>query len=151
MAALSCSIAKQQGKPSSITGLTTPYLRFQPLAGFAAAAPQTASQTFPFIPLEEGMTLDLTLTVTSLSGTLDIEIQEVNDPNDVTENLETLLGQQFRQPPTNPTISAQAPFVSKIVSVTKGYVRVVATLSAGGSAVWQITGHGRSPGRSQNH
>jgi hypothetical protein len=142
--------AKTAGKPNPLTGLTTSYVTFQPLAGFPAATPQDSTPySSNWIQCAPGMTLELTLTVTSLVGTLDIEIQDMADPNDANEDA-ALLTQQFASVSNLPAPTALAPFVTKIVAPTKGYLRVVATpgkANGGQTAAWAITGQGFTPGR----
>lgn len=147
--------SKQPGVPDSTTGLTSPYLQFQPLAGMTGQ--DTTPYTTAFIKLSPGMLLELTLTVTSLlpggtvGGTLDIEIQDIANPADPLEQWKPL-DQQFFQPASNPAPSVGTPVTSKIVAPTRGYVRIVATpgKAAGQSATWQITGRGYTAGTRLN-
>lgn len=156
---LTLQTAKVAGTPNPLTGLTTSSVSFQPLAGFPAATPQDSTPyTSAWIQCAPGMTLELTLSVTSLlpglaiGGTLDIEIQEISPAGLQPGSTEpvTLLTQQFNQPPSTPAPSAGTPFVSTIVAPTKGYIRIVATpgKAAGQSAAWVISGRGYTPGRS---
>ncbi len=150
--AIPAQISKQRGVPNPQTGLTTPYLQFQPLAGMTAQ--DTTPYTSPIIKLAPGMLLELVLSVTNLApglavgGTLDIEIQDIANPSDPNEQWRPL-AEQFFQAPSTPAPSAIAPFVAKLVSATRGYVRIVATpgKAAGQAATWQITGQGYVPGQ----
>ena|ERR1700722_17628462 len=158
-------LTPRAGTLDQVSRLTRPYLDIQPLAGFTSEAPQTATSQSQWIKLSPGMALELDLEVTGLTpggaaglgGSLDIEIQDVHNPEDTSEQT-TLLTVQFDQCPafmqsdTDPTIpvgpSVGNPFKSKISAVTKGWVLVTATLGAETTgAVWVIKGRGYASGR----
>ena len=118
---LTLQTAKVAGTPNPLTGLTTSSVSFQPLAGFPAATPQDSTPyTSAWIQCAPGMTLELTLSVTSLlpglaiGGTLDIEIQEISPAGLQPGSTEpvTLLTQQFNQPPSTPAPSTKSSSAS---------------------------------------
>jgi hypothetical protein len=122
-----------EGKTHPVTKKRVPFLQFNPLWGMSQQ--DTTVQQSAWIRIGAGVILNLKLSVTALSGTLDVAIETMHNPSDNSENPRALSA-DFQQVPAGGESYLTAP--------CDEYIRITATPGAGGgqTATWTISGSG---------
>jgi hypothetical protein len=123
------ALASQRGVPNITTKLTVPFI---PLL-FQITLPPTPDHTIQvsdWIPVQPGSVVEGKLTVTILTGTLDVLLETTSNPLDPNEAPRPL-SQQFDS-------VAALPYVSVVTAECDAFIRLTATpgLGAGQTATW---------------